>query len=88
MTFGRRHQKGVDHFRSVVSGYAAQPRLGCSRSQVLVFCMPEEDILYENSATSATRGVSSHVARMIAAQLNWTLEFDSLVGAFPVLTGR
>lgn len=31
--------------------------------------------------------VSSHVARMIAAQLNWTLEFDSPVGAFPVLTG-
>lgn len=46
-----------------------------------------QDILYGNNATSATGWVSSHVAGMIAALLIWTLESDSLVGAFPVLTG-
>lgn len=46
ITFGGRHQKGVDHFRSVVSGYAAQPRRCSSQLDMLVlqslrrtFCM-------------------------------------------------
>lgn len=37
---------------------------------------------------TCSRDLSSHVARMIDAQLIWTLEFDSLVGAFPFSTGR
>lgn len=36
ITPGARHQKGVDHFRSLVSGYAAQPRQCCSRVDMLV----------------------------------------------------
>lgn len=87
ITFGGRHQKGVDHFRSVVSGYAAQPRRCSSQLDMLVRDCLRRDILYENNATSSTGRVSSHVARIIAAQLNWTLESDSPVGAFPVLTG-
>lgn len=56
MTFGRRHQKGVDHFRSVVSGYAAQPRRCRSRSQMLASRVPKKDIMNENTATSTTGG--------------------------------
>lgn len=87
ITFGRRHQKGGDHFRSVVSGYAAQPRRCRSRAEMLVLRCLRRTFYMKITPHSATGGVSSHVARMIAALLIWTLEVGSLVGAFPVLTG-